>query len=167
MQKRLILGCGSRTVKSTDFEDILLDVLPLPGVDVVHDLNIAPWPFDDGGFMHLSALHLVEHLQSLVSFMNEAWRVLAPGGSLYIETPMAGADIQLQYADPTHVRCYTQYSFINYFTPEGIDAWHYTDKAWCIYKVGTHPNNPAVLIFHGSPIKPLVCEKCKENILGI
>ena len=151
--QRLILGCGKHYVKQPG--DVCVDIRQFPAVDHVWDLNVRPWKFaTDGQFMHASALHLVEHLRDLVGFMNEAWRVLARGGSLYLETPRAGADTDLEWSDPTHIRCYTEHSFINYFTPEGIETFGYTDRAWCIYAVRRHPQDHRVLVFHGSPIKP-------------
>lgn len=145
---RLILGPGKHWPKAEN--DIFCDIRPFERIDVVHDLNITPWPFDDNSMMHVSAVHVVEHLRSLLDFMNEAWRVLAPGGSLYIETPLAGADIDLEYADPTHVRCYRLHTFANYFTMEGIEQFGYTDKAWA--PVALKEVNKCI-VFHGYPIK--------------
>jgi SAM-dependent methyltransferase len=154
MHKRLICGCGQNYVKNDPtYEDVTLDLRPFAGVDVVHDLNKTPWPFADNSFAHVSALHVVEHLETrLLPFMDEAHRVLQKGGSLYIETPYGGpgADLQLAWADPTHVRCYTEYSFANYFSLEGVHRWGYTDKAWCFIKLAVENS---VLIFHGMPIK--------------
>lgn len=146
--QRLILGPGPRWEKKNG--DTFVDIRPFPNVDVVHDLNITPWPFADRSFLHVSAVHVVEHLNSLLSFMDEAWRVLSPGGSLYIETPLAGANPDLEFADPTHVRCYRIHTFMNYFTPEGVEAFGYTDKAWNIPHLRVKDD---CIIFHGYPIK--------------
>lgn len=144
--KKLILGCGKHYVK-TPFE-IGVDIRNFPGVSAVWDLNKTPWPFDARAFIHVSAIHLVEHLDSLISFMDECWRVLVPGGSIYLETPLAGGDIDLEWADPTHKRCYRVHTFVNYFSPEGVDKFGYTEKAWNfhtiksinnIIKVGAYP----------------------------
>lgn len=150
---RLILGAGKHTPKEEG--DIFVDIRPFHRVDTVHDLNKIPWPFPDNTYSHVSAIHLVEHLQSLLDFMNEAWRVLAKGGSMYVVTPHAGKDTELEFADPTHVRCYTKFSIINYFTLTGIEQWGYTDKAWAILNIdcpteGEHKN---CLVFLVTPIK--------------
>jgi len=149
--QRLILGPGKHWPKEP--QDIFCDIRPFERVDVVHDLNIVPWPFENDRFYSISAIHLVEHLRDLVSFMNECHRVLAPGGTLYIETPMAGGDPDLEFCDPTHVRCYRPHSFINYFTVEGVLDFGYTDRPWSILKVGPRADFPNVLLFHGMPIK--------------
>lgn len=150
--KRLILGPGKHWPKINDdqFSDHFCDILPFPGVDTVHNLNITPWPFADNSFLHVSAIHLVEHLEHLVTFMNEAWRVLQPGGTLYIETPEAGSNFDLTHADPTHVRCYRVHSFINYFLPEGVANFGYTDKAWTFVKT---ESKDGILFIAGIPIK--------------
>lgn len=145
---RLILGPGPRWEKKAG--DIFCDIRPFDNIDVVHDLNKTPWPFKDSDFVHVSAVHLVEHLDSLLDFMNEAWRVLKPGGSLYIETPLAGVDPDLEFADPTHIRCYRIHSFANYFTLEGIEKFGYTDKAWNLFVLRVENN---CIILHAYPLK--------------
>lgn len=145
---RLILGCGKRWVKEPG--DVFCDIRPFENVDVVCDLNKVPWQFEDNSFIHVSAIHLVEHLDSLIDFMNECWRILKPGGSLYIETPLAGGDIDLTHADPTHIRCYRLHTFVNYFSLEGIEKFGYTDKAWNFFHLQVKAN---VIVVHAYPIK--------------
>jgi hypothetical protein len=96
------------------------------------------------------AIHLVEHLNNLLDFMDESWRVLKKGGALYIETPEAGADLDLQFADPTHIRCYRKHTFINYFTLIEAPKFGYTDKYWAIMHIESKNNN---LIVHLTPLK--------------
>lgn len=148
--QRLILGPGPRWEKKEG--DVFCDLRNFDNVDVQWDLNITPWsPFKDNSFMHVSAVHLVEHLRSLLDFMNEAHRVLIPGGSLYIETPLAGVNPDLEWADPTHVRCYRIHSFMNYFTPEGVETFGYTDKAWNFVVLRVEGGN--IIQVHAIPIK--------------
>lgn len=148
MRERLILGPGKHWPKEKG--DVFCDIRAFDRVDVVHDLNVTPWPFHDNRFIHVSAVHVVEHLQSLLNFMNEAHRVLTPGGSLCIETPLAGGDIDLTHADPTHVRCYRLHTFVNYFSLEGIEKFGYTDKAWNMFVLKEKDN---CIILHAYPIK--------------
>lgn len=146
--KKLIVGCGPRHPKNPN--EVLCDIINFPNVDVRHDLNVTPWPWRDNSFVHVSAIHVVEHLNSLVSFMNEAWRVLQPGGSLYLETPQAGVDLDLCHADPTHVRCYRIHSFANYFSPEGVETFGYTDRSWNFFVLRIQNN---CIQAHAYPIK--------------
>lgn len=147
MQLKLILGAGKeQRVPGA----VHLDIHQFDGVDVVHDLNAYPWPFKDNSFIHISAIHLVEHLQDLVKFMNECHRILKPGCSVYIETPEAGGDLDLEFCDPTHIRCFRLYTFHNYFSPEGIEKFGYTDKPWCMLK---HVSENSIITIHASTIK--------------
>lgn len=145
--KRLILGCGKHHVKQEN--EITVDILSFPCVDIVADLNLA-WPFEDNSVESISAIHLVEHLDSLIHFMNESWRVLKPGGSLYLETPLAGGDVDLEWADPTHKRCYRLHTFVNYFSLEGIDRFGYTDRGWNFFYLAVVNN---CIIIHAYPLK--------------
>ena len=113
---KLHLGCGSKILPGF----INVDILDLPGVNVRHDLNVRPWPWDDGSVTEIIAKDVVEHLKiTLIEFMDECWRVLAPGGTVYVKTPDAG-DIPLSYSDPTHRWHLTKYSFHNYLSLQGI-----------------------------------------------
>lgn len=146
--RRLILGPGKNWKKEEG--DIFLDILPFPEVDIVHDLNVTPWPVDNESFYHISAVHVIEHLKDLVLFMNSAWDVLEKGGSLYLETPEAGSNYDLTHSDPTHIRCYRRHTFINYFTKEGIEKFGYTDKPWAILECKIVD---LCIIFHATPLK--------------
>lgn len=156
MFQRLVLGCGRFHPRKEG--DVNLDIQPFENVDVVHDLN-KPYPFEDNTFDAILSLHIVEHLKDMIHYMDECWRVLKEGGEMYLETPLAGANTELEFADPTHVRCYTTYTFHNYFTLTGIHNFGYTDKPWAIISCYTKQSQPHlssppdVLVFHGYPIK--------------
>lgn len=55
---KLELGCGAN--KNDGFVGI--DVLPLKGVDIVHDLEKFPWPLPDNSASFVMSAHLVEHI---------------------------------------------------------------------------------------------------------
>lgn len=82
--------------------------------DVIADLN-EPWPFEDNSVGVIRASHLFEHLKDPIHTMNEAFRVLAPGGWLLIEVP--STDGRGAFQDPTHVSFWNENSI-----------WYYTDK---------------------------------------
>lgn len=146
---RLIVGAGKHFIKRDD-KDITLDIRPFPGIDVVHDLN-HDWPEElHDQFLHISALHVVEHLNNLIHFMDQAWVCLKKGGSLYIETPLAGGDVDLTHCDPTHVRCFRPHTWTNYFTPEGVETFGYTEKSWAILSLKVEH---AIIKIHLTPIK--------------
>ena len=81
------------------------------------DFERDPLPWPDGLFDGVTCMHVVEHLQDPSHLMREAFRVLAPRGGLYVETPApetvdmksatgraAGRVTVNFFDDPTHVR---------------------------------------------------------------
>lgn len=146
--KKLILGAGQFWRKSIDTYQV--DIIPFKNIDQVVDLNETPWPLPDNTFLHINASHLIEHLKDLKAFMNECHRILVPGGTLYIETPIAGEDPDLEFADPTHVRCYRPHTFINYMTIEGEGKFKYGFKCWGSLHIET---KDSIMRIHAMPIK--------------
>jgi len=94
---RLNLGCG------TDVRPgfVNLDVAPLPGVDVVHDLDVLPLPFEDEAFDEIVCQDVLEHVD-LVGVLRECHRMLRDGGALHVQSPhFTSAAV---HVDPTHRR---------------------------------------------------------------
>lgn len=102
---RVNLGCGSRARDGW----VNVDVHPLPGVDVVHDLDVFPWPFADDSCERVVAEHLFEHVARPVEFVLECWRILEPGGLLTVTCPHWTSENA--FTDPTHVRFVTDRTF--------------------------------------------------------
>ncbi len=95
MKDKLNIGCGN------DIRDgyVNLDMYPLPGVDVVHDLLVIPLPFEDKQFSEVVCKDVLEHLE-YGGLMADIYRVMKPGASLYIRVPhFTSRD---NYLDPTH-----------------------------------------------------------------
>ena len=102
---QLNLGCGAKPMAGY----VNVDMSPLAGVDVVHDLDVFPWPFDDGSADRVVAEHVFEHVANPVEFVLECWRVLTDGGELVIECPHWTSENA--FTDPTHVRFVTDRTF--------------------------------------------------------
>lgn len=98
MMRRLNLGCGLQPIAGW----VNTDRVKLPGVDIVHDLDTAPWPWDDASVDEISAIDVFEHVDDPLIFMNQAARVLKPGGILRMRTPH-WQNIN-SFSDPTHRR---------------------------------------------------------------
>lgn len=101
----LHLGCGQKPVAGR----VNVDMVDMPGVDVVHDLDVHPWPWSDGSAAEIHALHVFEHVVDPLGFMEQAHRVLRPGGWLHIEVPHWQS--QNAFTDPTHRRYCTEDTF--------------------------------------------------------
>lgn len=90
-------------------EWINVDMVDLPGIDIVHNLMHYPWPFDDNTVSHIRAIDVLEHMppyigeqHGVIKFIEECHRILQPGGELFIQTP--GWRAEFLWIDPTHVR---------------------------------------------------------------
>ena len=55
--------------------------------DVVHDLNIIPYPFPDDSADEIELSQVLEHLKEPFVVMRELHRILKPGGRLTIRVP--------------------------------------------------------------------------------
>jgi SAM-dependent methyltransferase len=110
---KISLGAG------TEPEDgyVNVDIVPLKGIDVLHNLMQYPWPFEDSTAEHIKAKDVIEHMathlpdgrNSVIAFIEECHRILKPGGKLWIQTPSWDADFL--WIDPTHVRGFDIRSF--------------------------------------------------------
>lgn len=59
---RLDIACG-RSKQGPSW--VGMDVLPLPGVDIVHNMEITPWPLPDNCVSVAIASHIMEHLNPI------------------------------------------------------------------------------------------------------
>ena len=109
--QRLNLGCGTDVRAGY----VNVDVAPLPGVDVVHDLDMLPLPFEDGAFAEVIAQDVLEHVD-LVAVLRECHRILQPGGSLRVQSPhFTSASVHI---DPTHRRGFS-IETLQFFAADG------------------------------------------------
>ncbi|MEH1012029.1 methyltransferase domain-containing protein [Micromonospora sp. CPCC 206060] len=92
------LGCG-RTKQYPG--NLGLDIWPAPGVDAVADLS-GSLPLADDSVDVIFAVHILEHLIDFLPLVDEAHRVLRPGGVLHVMSPWWRHVNAV--ADPTHVR---------------------------------------------------------------
>lgn len=104
------LGCGNRVFPGA----VNVDRAPLAGVDVVHDLDVYPWPFESSSVDEILALHVFEHIEDPLDFMAECHRILKLGGQLRIEVPHW--QHRNAFTDPTHRRFCTEDTF-HYWVP--------------------------------------------------
>lgn len=94
--KKLNLGCGE--FKKEGF--VNLDWLESVRPDVLHDLNVFPYPFSDNTFDYIEADHVLEHLSSPFGVMRELHRITANGGKIVIRSPHFSRGI----THPEHMR---------------------------------------------------------------
>jgi len=126
----LHLGCGDKP--TLEQAAVNVDIRALRGVDVVCDLNELPWRWEDGEFDKVDATDILEHLDDVVGVVNEVWRVLEPGGVLWIRGPHQFGRNWL--ANPTHQRAFNEFSFdyLDPNLPNGQSLGYLTD---CKFRV--------------------------------
>jgi SAM-dependent methyltransferase len=141
---KLLLGCGHEDRRGWVHHDLLAHS---QHIQVAHDLEIVPWPWDDNSAEAIAAIDVLEHLADTVAFMDECWRILEPGGQLMIQVP----DYRSQNAwiDPTHRRAFHPDTF-QYFNL-GSGQWNsfghlYTTRPWRVLSLDAGDNITCVLM---------------------
>ncbi len=105
--RMLNVGCGSDIRKGW----INLDAVALAGVDVVHDIETVPLPFDDDQFDLILCKDIIEHVD-YIPVLRELHRILKTGGSLHIRVPHFTS--WRNFEDPTHKKMFSIRTF-DYF----------------------------------------------------
>ena len=106
--KKLNLGCGRDILDGY----INLDFIEGKGVDVVHDLNEFPYPFEDDYFGEIEAISIIEHLDKTQKAIEELHRISKPGAKIKIIVPHYSS--VSAWTDITHARTFGLKSFVHY-----------------------------------------------------
>lgn len=98
--KKLNLGCG------TDIRIgwINLDIADLEGVDVVHDINELPLPFQDNSIDYILAQDILEHLE-YAKLLKDLHRIMKPNAVIEIRVPHFTS--RYNFNDPTHLKMFS------------------------------------------------------------
>ncbi len=117
--RELLIGCGHRREKDIKWPEspetyqnlTTLDVNPDCNPDVVWDLNVLPYPFEDNSFDEIGAFEVLEHCGKQGDYkfffaqFTEFHRILKPGG--YLAGSCPAWDREWAWGDPSHVRVIT------------------------------------------------------------
>lgn len=110
----LLIGCGNSRVKKLHLgtaewnELVTLDFDPDCNPDVLHDLTVFPYPFEDNTFDEIHAYEVLEHLgaqgdwKAFFDLFGELHRILKPEGLILATTPMWNS--LWAWGDPSHTR---------------------------------------------------------------
>jgi SAM-dependent methyltransferase len=121
MQKQTLildLGCGNKKRPGTvgvDFND-------RTAADVIHDLNVFPYPFEDASVDHVYLDNTLEHLDDVLRVMEEVHRIVKPGGTVKVIVPYFRS--LWAFIDPTHRHFFTVSSFA-FYDPDHVICQRY------------------------------------------
>ena len=111
----LDIGCGNNKFKRFGCHVTGIDIVDLPGVNIIHDMEQFPYPFNDSSFGKIIMQHSLEHVSkenyTNIKIIDEAHRLLIPQGQLIVEVPIG----QWFNYDPTH-KNYVGYWYWKYFS---------------------------------------------------
>lgn len=110
----LLIGAGNSRKKKIHMDNtewkklVTLDYDPNTEVDVYHDLELFPYPFDDNLFDEIHAYEVLEHTGAQGDWgfffdqFNEFHRILKPDGLFFASVPKW--DSVWAFGDPSHKR---------------------------------------------------------------
>ena len=106
--KKLNLGCAFNRIDGF----INIDKSKDSYADKIIDLDKPRClkSFKDNSIKEIVAVHILEHINNIIPLMNECYRVLKKGGIMIIGVPQGIGT----WADPTHVRAFSNISFRYY-----------------------------------------------------
>ena len=118
---KLDLGCGLYK-QGPDWLGV--DARKLPGVNLVHDLEVFPWPIPNSCAHTVAMSHLFEHIKPwlTLSFMSEIHRISKPDAQIFISGPYATGFHYVQ--DPTHCNPINEATFA---------YWDCHNPLWNVY----------------------------------
>lgn len=123
---KLNLGCG----KHYKLGFINVDVSPHVKTDVVWNLDKYPYPLKDNSVDYILAMAIIEHLEDLVAFMEEAHRILKPGGELRFRTPLAFTVVDSLLTHKQHITPDTFRPFLRNNKESVMTIKRFTGKLW-------------------------------------
>jgi hypothetical protein len=91
------------------------DSIALPGIDLIHDLNTYPWPWNNEKADEILAIDILEHLDDFMMAMEELHRVMKTGALVHIKVPYWNSAYSC--IDPTHRRGFHEQTF-HFFDPK-------------------------------------------------
>jgi ubiquinone/menaquinone biosynthesis C-methylase UbiE len=102
---KLNIGCGKDIKKGF----LNLDMQQAECVDVVHNLEDFPYPFDDNTFSYVYAESILEHLSDVTRVLDELHRICKPDAIIEIKVPWY--NFKGMYNDVTHKTFFNHRSF--------------------------------------------------------
>lgn len=116
--KILDLGCGKKKREGS----IGVDYSDRHNADIVHNLNVFPYPLRSEEFDEIYLDNVLEHLDDPMRVMEEVHRIGKPGGLVKVIAPYFRS--VWAFIDPTHKHFFTVDSFA-YYDPDHVICQRY------------------------------------------
>lgn len=110
--KALILGAGTKKYDLQVSQVLRVDMNKNVAPDVVHNLDLIPYPFPEDQFDLIILDHVLEHLDDIPAVMNELHRIASNNATITIVVPYFRSI--WAHVDPTHRHCFT-WDTLSYF----------------------------------------------------
>jgi SAM-dependent methyltransferase len=125
---KLDLGCGKDKLPGA----VGIDANPRSDADIIHDLDVRPWPLPDSTFDYVRAQDVMEHVSDFVGVMEEIFRICRDQAVIEVRMPFMSS---LNFAtDPTHRRAGTSSTFDYFDRNKPLGQYRYTDAAFELVK---------------------------------
>ena len=116
--KILDLGCGKKKRQGS----IGVDYSDRHDADIIHDLNVFPYPFADNSIDQVYLDNVLEHLNDPMAVMAEVHRICKNGAEIKVIVPYFRS--VWAFIDPTHQHFFTVDSFA-YYDPSHVICQRY------------------------------------------
>jgi predicted SAM-dependent methyltransferase len=128
--KILDLGCGKKKRPGT----IGVDYSDRHDADVIHDLNVFPYPFEDNSIDQVYLDNVIEHLNDPMRVMEEVHRICKVGAQVKVIVPYFRS--LYAFTDPTHKHFFAVDSFA-FYDPDHIicQRYDYVETRFKVEKV--------------------------------
>ena len=111
-----------------------VDINPASGANVIHDLDVLPYPFKSSTADEIYLDNVLEHLANVVATLEEIHRIGKPGGLVRIDVPYFRS--RWAAVDPTHRHAFAVDS-LGYFDPAHVffSQYRYSAARFSIERV--------------------------------
>lgn len=126
-------GCGNAKTPGA----IGVDINPRSAADVLHDMDVFPYPFESNVADKIICHDVLEHVADFIRTMEEIWRIAKPGCAIDVTGPFMSS--VNYFSDPTHRRAFTSRSFDYFLVASDVHRHAYSTAEFKLHAVEFDP----------------------------